>query len=314
MQELEMAADSPVLVTGASGLIGHAVHRLLAKQGRPVVAVDRAEATIEGLGVEAADIGSPHRLHALAARHRFDAILHCGAFSGPMVARDDPTAIVAVNIVGTANVLELARVHGIRRVVFCSSVSAYGSTPEGLEPVSEETPLHPSSVYGASKAAGEALVDGYVAQHGVDGVSLRLSWVYGPRRMTDCAIREMVRSAQAGRPHRLPFGRDFHRQYVHVEDAARALALAMDAPRLPRRSYNVTGGSYATLGEIAGIVTRVVPGADIEVAPGPDPVDDRQARFDIGAAARDLGYRPQIGLEEGIAAYADWLCSQAGQS
>lgn len=300
--------DGAILVTGAAGLIGHAVRGMLEDQGRGVVAVDRADAMVEGRPVMAADVTSVHRLHALAVEHRFDGIVHCGAFSGPMVARDDPAAIVEVNIVGTANMLELARVHRIRRVVFCSSVSAYGDTPPGLDPVPEDIPLRPTSVYGASKAAGEALVDGYAAQHGVDGLSLRIGWVYGPRRTTDCAIREMIRSAQAGRAHRLPFGRDFHRQYVHVEDAARALVLALGAPGpTPRRAYTVTGGSYATLGEIAGIVAATVPGAEIEVAPGPDPVDDRQARFDISAAERDLGYRPRVTLVEGVASYAAWL-------
>lgn len=300
--------DGAVLVTGASGLIGNAVRVMLEDRGRRVVAVDRMAAVVEDRPVAAADVTSVHRLHALAVEHRLDSVIHCGAFSGPMVARDDPAAIVEVNIVGTANVLELARVHRIRRVVFCSSVSAYGDTPPGLDPVPEDVPLHPTSVYGASKAAGEALVDGYAAQHGVDGLSLRIGWVYGPRRTTDCAVREMILSAWAGRPHRLPFGRDFHRQYVHVEDAARALVLAADADGpLPRRAYTITGGTYATLGEIAGIVAATFPGADIEVAPGPDPVDDRQARFDIAAAERDLGYRPEVTLEAGITSYATWL-------
>lgn len=300
--------DRPILVTGAMGLIGHAVRSTLEAAGRPVLAIDREAGAVDRRPVLAGDVTAVHRLHALAREHGgFAGILHCGAFSGPMVARDDPAAMVAVNITGTANMLELARVWQVPRLVFCSSVSAYGNTPPGVEPVPEATPLHPTSVYGASKAAGEALVDGYAAQYGVDGISLRIGWVYGPRRTTACAIRDMLTHARAGRPFHLPFGRDHHRQYVHVDDVARALVLALDAEAPRQRAYNINGGTFVTLGEIAAIVGRIVPGAELRLEPGPDPVDDRQLPFDLEAAARDLGFRPAVGLEDGIAAYGEWL-------
>ncbi|MEZ5903978.1 MAG: NAD(P)-dependent oxidoreductase [Geminicoccaceae bacterium] len=306
-------ADRPILVTGALGLIGNAARVALEDAGRPVVAVDRVAGEVAGRPVLAGDVTAVHRLHALALEHGgFAGILHCGAFSGPMVAADDPAAMVAVNITGTANMLELARIHRVPRLVFCSSVSAYGNTPDGLDPVPEATPLHPTSVYGASKAAGEALVDGYAAQHGVDGLALRIGWVYGPRRTTACAIRDMLQHARAGRPVHLPFGADHHRQYVHVDDVARALVLALDAERPGQRAYNINGGTRVTLGEIAGIVGRVVPGASLTLEPGPDPVDDRQAQFDLSAAERDLGFRPAIGLEDGIRRYAAWLAGDGG--
>ena len=301
-------AELPILVTGAMGLVGNAARLALEQAGRPVVAVDRAAGEVAGRPVLAADVTAVHRLHALALEHGgFAGILHCGAFSGPMVARDDPAAMVAVNITGTANMLELARIHRVPRLVFCSSVSAYGNTPEGVAPVAEATPLHPTTVYGASKAAGEALFDGYAAQFGVDGIALRISFVYGPRRTTACALRDMLQHGRTGRPFHLPFGADQHRQYVHVDDVARALVLAFDAERPRQRAYNITGGTWMTLGEVADIVGRVVPGTSVSLGPGADPLDDRQAAFDISAAARDLGYRPAVGLEEGIRRYAAWL-------
>jgi UDP-glucuronate 4-epimerase len=142
-------------------------------------------------------------------------------------------------------------------------------------------------------------------------VSLRLSWVYGPRRTTDCIVRTMIEDALAGRPTRKPFGRDFHRQFIHVEDAARALVTALRTPRLPRQTYNVTGGTYLTLGQIGDIVRRVLPQADIALGEGPDPVDDRQHRFDVSAVQRDLRFTPEISLEQGVRAYAAWLQNRA---
>ena len=293
-----------ILLTGAAGLIGRAVNRMLRERGDTVIAIDRTG----GEDIAACDLTEVHKLHELAAEAT--AVVHCGAISGPMVARDNPYLIIQSNVVGTANILELARIRKMRRVVACSSVSAYGNTPVGLDLVPEDVPLRPTSVYGASKAAGEHLLDGYAIQHGIDGVSIRPAWVYGPGRTTECAIRTMILDAQAGRATHFPFGRDFYRQYVHVDDVATALVLALDADKLPRRSYTITGGSYVTLAEVARTIKTVLPKADIALGAGPDPVDDVQARFDISAAERDLGYRPRISLEDGICTYAGWLAAR----
>jgi UDP-glucuronate 4-epimerase len=298
-----------ILVTGAAGLVGNAVRVMLERSGRKVVAIDRYATAIDGRPVAECDVTDIHGLHSLARRNDITGIVHCGAFSGPMVAADSPAQMVQVNIVGTGNILELARIVRGPRVVFCSSTSAYGPTPPG--PVPEDVALKPSSVYGASKSASEHLVHSYQRQHGVDGVSIRLSWIFGPRRTTACTIRMMITDALAQRPTRLPFGRDFPRQYIHIDDAARALVLALDKPQLPRSTYTVTGGTWMTLGEVAGVVRKVLPDADIDVADGPDPIDDWQERFDISAAARDLDYQPAVSLEDGIRSYRDWLQSRA---
>jgi nucleoside-diphosphate-sugar epimerase len=117
----------------------------------------------------------------------------------------------------------------------------------------------------------------------------------------------MLLGALQKRPTRIPSGADFYKQYIYVDDAARSLLLALDATGLKRRTYSVTGDSYLTLGQIADIIRKIVPGANIEVSPGPDPDDDVQEVFDISAARRDLGYAPQFSIEQGIKSYRDWL-------
>lgn len=177
-------------------------------------------------------------------------------------------------------------------------------------PVTEAAPQRPTSVYAASKAAGEQLVMAYSNEHGLEGVSLRLSWVYGPRRWTDCLIRTMISDALDGRPTRLDWGGDFHRQYVYLDDVVSAIELALQAEGIAQPVYNITGGSYLTIEQIAATVREVLPGADIHIGPGPDPVDSIQERIDISAAERDLGYRPQISLRQGIERYRQWLVEQ----
>ncbi len=295
----------PILLTGAAGLIGRAVRKRLQARGDEVIAVDR----LPGEGIIAFDLTEVHRLHEIA-RGGIGSIIHSGAISGPMVAQDNPHLIVQSNVVGTANILEIARIGDVRRVVFLSSVSAFGSTPAGMDPVPEDVPLMPTSVYGASKAMGEHLVNAYALQHGVDGVSVRPAWVYGPHRTTDCAIRTMIEDALENLTTRFAYGRDFFKQYVHVDDIADGVIAAHDAATLPRRSYTLTGASCVTLGEVGEIVRRILPQARIEMADGKDPVDDVQARFDISAAARDLGYVPGHTLEAGIGHYAEWIASR----
>ena len=301
----DQSISKPVLVTGAAGLVGRQVVRRLVEQGRPVLALDRlASVTQEGVKITACDLGDIHRLHAIAL-DGVDSIIHCGAFSGPMVARDAPYSMVQVNIVGTANVLELARVHAVRRFVYCSSTSAYGVVESG--PAYEDVLLKPGSLYGASKVSSEYITTAYAEQYGLSAASVRLSWVYGPGRTTDCVIRKMIEDALARRATRLSFGADFPRQFIHVEDAVQGLLCALDAPVLPRTTYNVTGDTRVTLEEIAQVVRTIFPGADIALEPGADPVDEFQQKFSIDAARRDLGYVPKISLDDGIQAYARWL-------
>lgn len=263
-------------------------------------------ATVDGREVIECDVTDAHGLHAIARRFPLQAIVHCGAFSGPMVSPDHPMQMVRVNIGGTANVGELARVLGGVRLVFASTATAYGATPDG--PVFEQsTVMKPDSMYGASKAASEHILDAYRRQFGVDTVSLRLTWVYGPRRTTTCLIRQILTDALAGRETHIPFGRDFPRQYIHIDDAADAMVAALDRPNLPQQAYNISGGTRQTLSEIARTVAKAVPGARIQVADGDDPGDIRQGRFDISAAERDLGFVPKISLEDGVKSYLEWL-------
>ena len=296
-----------VVVTGAAGLIGSGVAARLARAGRAVIGTDRIAPREEGgFSSTDAELTDVHRLHEICGGD-IAAIVHCGAVSGPMLGRDNPRAVIETNVAGTANLLEIARQRGAR-LVFCSSTSAYGNTPAGLDPVPEDAPLAAADIYGATKAAGDLLTRAYAAQTGLDAIVLRFSWVYGPRRRTPCVVRQMIGDARAGRATRLPYGRGFSRQYVHVEDVVGAVIAALDAGEIgPVRAFNVTGGARLDFAEIAGAVRRVLPEARIELGDGADPEDQVHGRFDIAAAGRILGWRPGIGFDEGVRGYARWL-------
>ena len=218
------------MVTGSAGLIGFGVAARLAREGRAVIGTDRIQPREDGgFPSTDAELTDVHKLHAICSGD-IAAIVHCGAVSGPMLGRDNPRAVIETNVAGTANLLEIARQRGVR-LVFCSSTSAYGDTAAGLDPVPEDAPLAANDIYGATKASGDILTRAYAAQTGLDGIVLRFSWVYGPRRRTPCVVREMIRDAQAGRATRLPYGSGFTRQYVCIDDVVSAVIAALDAGR-----------------------------------------------------------------------------------
>ena len=300
-------ASGAVVVTGSAGLIGFGVAARLAGAGRAVIGTDRIQPREAG-GFESVDaeLTDVHKLHAICGRD-IAAIVHCGAVSGPMLGRDNPRAVIETNVAGTANLLEIARQRGVR-LVFCSSTSAYGNTPAGLDPVPEEAPLAADDIYGATKAAGDILTRAYAAQTGIDAVVLRFSWVYGPRRRTPCVVRDMIRDAHAGRATTLAFGRGFTRQYVYIDDVIGAVVATLDAGACgAQRAFNITGGQRLDFAEIAETVRQALPEARITLGAGADPEDQSHGRFDIEAAARDLGWRPQVAFADGVRDYARWL-------
>jgi len=293
-----------VLVTGANGLIGYEIVKRLASAGRKVIAVDRTVSDVATLteNAYALEIGDQHRLHELAARFGIDAIVHCGGVSGPMLGRDNPSALFNTNIGGTIDVAEVARQRTALghpcRLLFCSSLTVYGNQPQ--DDIKESNPLLTRQCYASSKVAGEAIVLSYVEEHDLDAIVLRIAGVYGPRRRTACVLRLMIDNALAGKATHLPYGQGFPRQWVHVDDIANGLMLALDVEAPSERIFNLSGGVNPPINEAADIIRAAIPGADIRLDDGADPEDITLGLLSIDAARRLLGYQPAVTLKDGI--------------
>ena len=306
-----------ILVTGIGGLIGAAVLRRLVRLGRPVVAMDRMippGLDLGRLGVPFLphDLPDPQRWHEAIVRFGIRRVVHAGSISGPMLLGDNPARILDINLGGLTGLLEAARIHRLGRIVWFSSIMAYGERGD-LDPVGEEVALHPHTVYGATKAAGEALVDAYSAEQGVDAVALRVASCYGPGRTTSCLIRTLVEDGLAGRVTRVHPADGRSRQHIFVEDVVDAVLAALDAPALARRAYNIGPGRCQTLDEIVAAVREAVPGA----AAVTDSAGLAWNTFGVGAlridaAARDLGFSPATGIAAGAAATRNWVLARTG--
>jgi UDP-glucuronate 4-epimerase len=299
-----------LLITGSSGCLGRPLASRLASEGRAVIGLDITSASgavpfeeIEG------DVCDPHLLHRLFSRHAFDTVVHCGGISGQMVAPDNPYRNCQVNVFGTVHLLEAARVHKVARFIYCSSQAAYGTT--SVDRITEAEPFLPVTVYGATKAACDAIVRAYRIQHGLDATSLRIGRVYGAGRRTGSLIASMLKAAVERRPLRLPASGGRQLQYVYEADVVSALLLAVDAPRLPESAYNISGPGRYTDEEAAAIIRSLVPGADITFQD--TRLDDGSflsAQLDCSAARRDLGYVPAYDLTRGLTTFLEELCGR----
>jgi nucleoside-diphosphate-sugar epimerase len=297
-----------ILVTGGLGLLGRQTLELLAAAGRVAVSYDRAAPagdTVAGVEYVTGDLNDYPHLVETVRRHEVEAIIHTAAASGPMVRAEAPFEVCQWNIMGTVAVYEVARLFGLRRVVYCSSNAVYGHTGRG--PVTEESPLHPLSVYGATKAAGELLGESYAAQFGLDVLALRLGHVFGPRRATQCYVREMVRNALEGGATVYPDGGAQASHLIYIKDAAAALVAALDAPAPQHRVVNVSLERTYTRRELGAVVADLVPGARIEFGPGTWPHVDQQAALDLARLREALGIVPAYTLETALAEYVAWL-------
>ncbi len=173
-------ADELTLVTGASGFLGHAIMKLLDRDGRRAIGLDPVpSATADIID----DLSDRPRLKALLADKNVTHIIHAGGVSGPMVMADDPIGIIAINVAGNLNLLRAAMEAGVKTFIYCSSVSALGDFYES-QPVGEDYPLRPNSTYGASKAAMDMVLRGLWGRIPMDLCSLRFTAIYGARRRT----------------------------------------------------------------------------------------------------------------------------------
>jgi UDP-glucuronate 4-epimerase len=302
-----------VLITGALGFLGYPTALAVAAAGWEATGFDLAQpdAAVAGVHFVRGDFTDIHQIYRVLRERAIDTIIHTGGFSGPMLERDNPYLVCSTNVLGTINLLEAARVTGVRRFVYLSSAHAYGDTPP--PPVPENAPFMTRDIYGATKASGDLLLRAYRAQHGLDAVALRISNGYGPRRRTREAIRTMLGDALAGRPTSLDFGGGYGRTYVYVKDAVGAIIAATNAPALAQSAYNITGAEFVTMEHIADIVRKLFPQARITMATGVDPLGYRREQLDITASGRDLGWAPEWNLERGIADYAEWLRVQPAE-
>lgn len=320
------------LITGGTGLIGASLAEKLLARGERVVLFDLAPAEWriaplrpgagDRLGVMRGDVTSVVELLDAVRATGATAIVHLAYVLGAE-SNANPEQAARVNILGTTNVLEAARLGGARRVLLASSIAVYGADgdyPPAALPLREDAALHVARglpLYGAGKVYLEHLGALYAARHRLVVGGLRPSIVYGwgRERGASTFAGELVDRAAVGEPVRVGHG-DARVSLVYVDDvAAQFLALLdADASLLARRRFFNTGGDTCTVRELADTVRRLLPDAAIEVASAGERDLAGLAASVSDRSLEELGVRRAFTpLEVGVRAHIETARARAGK-
>lgn len=300
------------LVTGGAGFIGSNLVDALLARGDEVTVVDNLTtgrlsnlepALAAGAELTELDIRDGEALSRLAAERRPEAIFHLAAQIDVRKSLADPFFDAGVNVGGTANVLEAARASECGRVVSISTGGAIYGEGEGQQlPLGEDAPIAPMSAYGQSKFAAEGYVSLYHRLYGLSGVSLRLGNVYGPRQdpLGEAGVIAIFCGLlkEGGRPKVFGDGTQT-RDYIYVGDVVSAAVAAGDGEATG--AINIGTGRETNVLELAESLKKLGGREDFEPEFAPARTGEVQAiSIDAGRAERELGWRAEMDLDEGL--------------
>jgi nucleoside-diphosphate-sugar epimerase len=298
------------LVTGGAGFIGSNIVHELVGRGESVRVLDDLStghmANLDGVldSVEFIKGSAADADAARAAAKGVEVVLHQGALGSVPRSVKDPKTSNHANVTGTLTMLVAARDAGVRRFIFASSSSVYGANP--VQPRTEDLAPMPQSPYAASKLAAESYVRVFAQVYGMETVSLRYFNIYGPRQRTDgpyaAVVPVFTTRLLAGEACAIYGDGLQSRDFTFVSDCVRANLLAAEAPaaKVAGETFNVAAGNECTVNKLFDMIRRAV-GSGPEAVHEPDrPGDARRARASVEKAARGLGFKAEVRLEEGI--------------
>lgn len=300
------------LVTGGAGFIGAHLAEGLLERGHAVRVLDDLFSGARGDVPSAADLTIGSVVDEDAARAAVDGadvVFHLAAHRSVPRSVDHPLETDLANVHGTITVLTAARDAGVRRVVYASSSSVYGSTDD--LPTPESTPPSPRSPYAVSKLAGEHYCRVFTDVFGLETTALRYFNVYGPRQPPGSqyagVIPLFVDALHSGTPLIVHGDGKQSRDFTYVEDAVMATIAAAEAPSASGRVYNIAGGKPHSLLELLEILGRLLDATPRPEHVDPRPGDVRRTWADPTAAKRDLGFSCAVSFEEGLRRTVNWV-------
>jgi UDP-glucuronate 4-epimerase len=310
-----------VLLTGAAGFIGSHVAEVLLERGDEVCGIDnfndyynpaRKEANVlaarqqPGYKLYRADIRDFETLQTIFEREKPDRICHLAAMANVRYSVNHPLLFEEVNVRGTLNLLELARLHEIENFVFAGSSSVYGGLPAEASPYREDLPVDkPISPYAATKRSAELLAHTYHHLHGLKITVLRFFTVYGPRNRPDMAVYLFTRAIDRGEPLKLFGDGSARRDWTFVGDTVWGVISAIDRPfdweiinlgnSHPQAEMDLIRAAENALGKPAQIVQVERPATEAALT-----------FADISKARRLLDFEPATPFQEGYTRFFEW--------
>src|SRR3954453_9122096 len=311
------ASPRRVVVTGAAGFVGSHLVDTLLELGDTVVGIDcftpyydpdtkrqnlARASDHEAFTLVEADLREADLLPLVEG---VDTVFHQAAQPGVRLSWSDGFGEYAShNVLATQRLLEAARDSDVRRVVYASSSSVYGN--QDRYPTVETDLPRPYSPYGVTKLAAEHLCNLYAENWGLDTISLRYFTVFGPRQRPDMSIHRLCEAALTGASFpRFGDGRQV-REFTYVADIVAANLCAADANVAPGTAVNIAGGGEIELNDLIATVAELA-GTELEIENHPAQAGDaRRNGGTTDRASAQLGWAPEVGLREGIAAQLAW--------
>lgn len=308
----ERVGDMRVLVTGGAGFIGSHVVDACLEAGHEVAVVDDLS-TGKTANLDAAaafyqvDIRDEPALARVFAECKPEAICHLAAKANVRESMEKPVLYAEVNIIGSLHLLELARKHSTRKIVYASTGGAVYGEPQYL-PVDEDHPINPLDPYGASKHHVEHYLSLYRANYDLDYTVLRFPNVYGPRQdpFGEAGVVAIwANQMLAGETPQINGTGDQARDFCYVGDIARANVLALETGS--GGVYNLGMGVGTSINEVFALLKEATgyPGEGVHA---PAKLGEVFCIYlDASAAARDLGWQPEVSLAEGLCRTVDYF-------
>jgi UDP-glucuronate 4-epimerase len=307
-----------VLVTGAAGFIASKTAELLLAEGVEVVGVDNLNdyydprlkehrlaglKPLAGFTFHKLDIEDKAALAALFRAHRFDAVFNLAARAGVRYSMEHPQVYMTTNAMGTLNLMDLMRDHGVVKLVLASTSSLYAGQPMPfLESLPVNTPISP---YAASKKAAEVMAYTYHFLYGLDVSVVRYFTVYGPAGRPDMSIYRFIQWIDEGTPLELFGDGQQARDFTFVDDIARGTIAA--AKPLGYEVVNLGGGNNpVTLNTVIGYIEGFLGKKATFAHRAFHKADIKETWADISKAEKLLGWKPGMPLEEGVKRCCEW--------
>jgi UDP-glucose 4-epimerase len=296
--------EQHVVVTGGIGFVARAVVSSLVEQGNRVTVVDRDPRDVE-LGERVDLVTGDLRDASVRDRVVVDGVsgvVHLAAFTSVLGSMGDPLGTFHENVTVTAELLDLCRARGVPRFLMSSTNAVVGEM--GGKTITEDSTLHPLTAYGATKAACEMLMSGYANSYGLGTCALRFTNIYGPgMEFKDSFIARIMKAARSGSTLQIYGDGLQRRDLVHVNDVARAVALAWQDSW--EGTVVIGSGESVTVLDMLERA-RAATGLPLPAEHVPAREGEMPAVVVDISHARSLGYVPSVGLDDGLAsAWAD---------
>ena len=313
------------LITGGAGFIGSHVAEALLQRGEDVLVIDNFNAYYEpalkranvkslrgydNFQLVEGDIRDVELVEGLFRQQRIQRVAHLAAMAGVRASVAQPRLYMDVNLGGTLNLLEGAKLGGCEQFVLASTSSVYGKTRR-LPFIESDSADRPLAAYPASKRAAEMLAHSYHNLVGMQVTALRFFNVYGPAGRPDMMPWRLMEATQSGEQMRLFNGGDIQRDWTYIADTVAGVVAALDKP-LGSEVINLGCGAPISLSEFVRIIEELAR-VKINRLSVPTPSSDPPITYcDNSKARRLLGFAPTVDTREGLRRTWDWFCAYRG--